>query len=114
MISYRVMIIRCLMLFVTQVFQVVSIITTTGFATDDFNVYPVFSKFMLIAIMFTGGCAGSTAGGIKISRIYIAFRASVLEVFKSFKPQYIKHLKINNNVVNLDLIKGVFAFILFL
>jgi trk system potassium uptake protein len=94
-----------------SVFQVVSIITTTGFATDDFNVYPVFSKFMLIAIMFSGGCAGSTAGGIKISRIYIAFRASVLEVFKSFKPQYIKHLKINTNVVNIDLIRGVFAFI---
>ncbi len=56
-------------------FQVASIITTTGYGTVDFNLWPSFSKMILLMLMFMGGCAGSTAGGIKVSRIVILFKS---------------------------------------
>lgn len=56
-------------------FQVASVMTTTGYATADFNLWPMFSKVLLLLLMFLGSCAGSTAGGIKISRILIGFRS---------------------------------------
>jgi trk system potassium uptake protein TrkH len=56
-------------------FQVVSIQTTTGFSTDDFNVYPAYAKILLVGLMFVGGSAGSTAGGMKISRLMVIFKA---------------------------------------
>ena len=54
-------------------FQVSSIITTTGFATADFNLLPQFSKVLLVLLMMIGACSGSTAGGIKVSRVLILF-----------------------------------------
>jgi len=57
-------------------FQVVSIITTTGYATADFNIWPVFSKTILVFLMFVGGCAGSTGGGIKNIRFLLLFKAA--------------------------------------
>lgn len=57
-----------------SVFQVASIITTTGYATADFNMWPDLSKMILLLIMFIGGCAGSTAGGIKVSRVVLLFK----------------------------------------
>lgn len=56
-------------------FQIASIMTSTGYATADFNLWPIFSKVILLMLMFLGGCAGSTAGGIKLSRILIGFRS---------------------------------------
>lgn len=56
-------------------FQIASIMTSTGYATADFNLWPIFSKVILLVLMFLGGCAGSTAGGIKLSRILIGFRS---------------------------------------
>ena len=93
-------------------FQVAAIITTTGFATDDFNVYPALSKILLVAIMFMGGSAGSTSGGIKVSRILIAIKSSFFEVYKTFRPQFIKTLKIGISSISKDIVKGVFAFII--
>ena len=57
-------------------FQVGSIITTTGYATTDFNVWPVFSKTILVILMFVGACAGSTGGGIKVSRLLILCKSA--------------------------------------
>lgn len=61
-------------------FTVSSIITTTGYATADFEVWPIFSHILLITLMFIGGCAGSTAGGIKVSRILIYLKQAVAEI----------------------------------
>ena len=54
-------------------FQVVSIMTTTGYATTDFNLWPEFSKGIMVCLMFIGACAGSTGGGLKVGRIIILF-----------------------------------------
>lgn len=67
-------------------FAVSSIITTTGFATADFNAWPAFSKWILLLLMFIGGCAGSTAGGLKVTRIIVAAKAGIKELKKSINP----------------------------
>ncbi len=71
----------------TALFQVVSIMTTTGFATDDFERWPPFGQLILLVLMFTGGCTGSTAGGMKVSRI--ALLAKV--VSREFKRMVERH-----------------------
>lgn len=67
-------------------FTVSSIITTTGFATANYSMWPTFSKWVILILMFFGGCAGSTAGGLKISRVIIAFKASINEIKKTVNP----------------------------
>ncbi len=76
-------------------FTVVSISTTTGFGTEDYNQWPVFSKWMLMILMFIGGCAGSTAGGVKMNRVILFFKISRHELVKSFRPKQVFSLKIN-------------------
>ncbi len=67
-------------------FQVASIISTTGFGTADFSLWPTYSKWLLVLLMFTGACAGSTGGGIKVSRILLLGKAIRLELRKQLKP----------------------------
>ncbi len=67
-------------------FQVVSVVTTTGFATADFDLWPDFSRTLLVLLMFVGGCAGSTAGGAKVMRYLIAWKAALREVRLIFSP----------------------------
>jgi trk system potassium uptake protein TrkH len=76
-------------------FTVVSISTTTGFGTEDYDQWPVFSKWLLLILMFMGGCAGSTAGGVKMNRIILFFRISTQELVKSFRPKQVFSLRIN-------------------
>ena len=68
-------------------FQVSSIITTTGYATVDFNTWPTFSKAILVALMFIGGCAGSTAGGLKISRVIALVGLAKRKLHESVNPK---------------------------
>ena len=68
-------------------FQVSSIITTTGYSTADFNIWPEFSKTLLIILMFVGACAGSTGGGIKVSRVVLLFKSLRLELRKLIHPR---------------------------
>ncbi len=68
-------------------FQVASIITTTGYATADFNLWPQLSKTILLVLMFIGGCAGSTAGGIKVSRVVLLFKMVKRELKKLIHPR---------------------------
>lgn len=75
-------------------FQVSSIITTTGYATADFNMWPVFSQIILIILMFTGSCAGSTGGGIKIVRISILVKTALREIKKTISPKALFRLKV--------------------
>ena len=67
-------------------FQVASIITTTGYATADFNTWPVFSKAILVILMFVGACAGSTGGGIKVARVVILCKTSLSDMRKMLHP----------------------------
>ncbi len=71
----------------TSSFQVASIITTTGYATVDFALWPSFSKTIIIALMFIGGCAGSTAGGMKVSRILLGFKSVLRDLKKMIHPR---------------------------
>ena len=98
-------------------FQVSSIMTTTGYATVDFNLWPTFSKVILIMIMFVGGCAGSTGGGIKVSRIAILFKTLKREIQKLLHPNSVAPIKMEGEVVDAGVVKGVvvyFAFIIIL
>lgn len=71
----------------TSVFQVSSIISTTGFATTDFDVWPGLSKAILLLLMFSGACAGSTAGGLKVSRVVMLFKSVTKEIKKTLHPR---------------------------
>ena len=92
-------------------FQVSSIVTTTGYATVNFNLWPTLSKVFLIMLMFMGAMAGSTGGGIKTIRIVIIFKAIRREIDKILHPRRVKSVKIDGNVVEEETISGVFLFI---
>lgn len=98
-------------------FQVSSIITTTGYATTDFNLWPTFSKVILVILMFIGGCAGSTGGGIKVSRIVIVFKSLGREIKKLLHPNSVSPIKMDGQTLEDDVVKGVnvyFGFIMIL
>lgn len=89
------------------VFQVASIITTTGFCTADFNQWPEFSKMILLAIMVVGACAGSTGGGMKISRIMILFKSIQQEMKRILHPNLVTVVKVNGKKVGKDTMRGI-------
>ena len=74
-------------------FQVASIITTTGFSTADFNLWPTFSKTVIILLMFVGGCAGSTAGGLKVSRVMIIIKTVMREFRNLVHPRSVSAVR---------------------
>ena len=86
--------------FRTATFQAVSIMTTTGFASADFDQWPNFSRGLLVALMFIGGCAGSTAGGVKVGRVVVFFKTLRRQMVHSFRPNQIIPARING--VNLS------------
>ncbi|MBD3167982.1 MAG: TrkH family potassium uptake protein [candidate division Zixibacteria bacterium] len=91
-------------------FQSVSIGTTTGYATDDFDIYPPFAKVLLVVLMFIGGSAGSTGGGMKVSRIMVLVKAAYHEVYHTFRPQVVVSLKVGKNVISESVVKSISAF----
>lgn len=92
-------------------FQVVSIITTTGFATADYEQYPGLSQVLLFICMFIGASAGSTGGGMKCARIIAAFKYCYRELFKIIHPRSISHIKINNTVIPDDVLRSIMGFL---
>ena len=80
-------------------FQTASIITTTGYATADFNAWPQLSKAVLFILMFCGGCMGSTAGGLKISRITVLAQVCANELHRSINPRSVNSVKLNGSVL---------------
>jgi trk system potassium uptake protein TrkH len=90
-------------------FQVVSIVTTTGFATADFVTWPSVSQTVLVGLMFIGGCAGSTAGGVKIVRFLIGWRAVMREVRLTFSPNSIIAVAVGGVSVPEDSVRSVVA-----
>jgi trk system potassium uptake protein TrkH len=93
-------------------FQVVSIITTTGFVSSDYLLWPFFAWFLLFLLMFTGGCAGSTGGGIKMVRINLLFKNSLLELKRIIHPQAILPVRLNGKSISQEIIFNVLAFFL--
>ncbi|SFM15036.1 TrkH family potassium uptake protein [Methanolobus profundi] len=92
-------------------FQVVSITTTTGFATVDFNLWTDSAKIVLLAVMFVGGCAGSTSGGIKVVRIFLLIKYAQRALFKSIHPKAVKPIKFNNKTVPDDVMQAIVSFV---
>ena len=83
-----------------SIFQVVSIMSTTGFVTTDFNLWPPLSLVILILLMTFGGCAGSTAGGIKIGRWVYFFKIARQELIAAFRPNQVISLRLNGNITS--------------
>lgn len=81
-------------------FQVSSIMTTTGFATTDFDMWPSFSKAILLILMFTGACAGSTGGGVKIARLLLLLKNLRRNIHKIIHPQRIQSVRVNGRTVS--------------
>lgn len=98
--------------FRNSVFQVVSIVTTTGFITSDYLLWPYFTWLLLFLLMFTGGCAGSTGGGIKIVRILLLFKNSSMELKRIVHPQAILPVRLNGKSISQGIIFNVLAFFL--
>jgi trk system potassium uptake protein TrkH len=91
-------------------FQVVSIITTTGFVTADFDTWPAFSKTILLALMFIGGCAGSTGGAIKNIRIMLLLKQAAREFKKLIHPQAITPIRLGNKTISEEVMRNITSF----
>lgn len=85
-----------------SVFSVVTIISTTGFGTVDYELWPAWAKVILALLMFVGGCAGSTAGGFKIGRLLVFLKFARQEVIRAFRPNLVFRLTVNGNSINED------------
>jgi len=92
-------------------FQVGSIITTTGYSTVDFDKWPELSKAVLVLVMFIGACAGSTGGGIKVSRIMIFAKSIVKEIKISAHPHSVHKIKMDGRTVEHETVRGVSVFL---
>lgn len=88
-------------------FQVASIISTTGFATADFNLWPNFSRALLVLLMFFGACAGSTGGGIKIARLIVICRTAAAQIRKQIFPRSVVSVKLDGKIVEPEVRDGI-------
>ncbi|RLA54378.1 MAG: potassium transporter [Gammaproteobacteria bacterium] len=113
--------IACLYLYLTNVysagdsiyhgvFQLVSIMTTTGFTTTNFSIWPSFLPFMLLFMSFFGACAGSTGGGIKVGRMMILGKQSLRAIQKLIHPSAVIPLKVGNQIVESRVTDAIWAF----
>ncbi len=91
-------------------FQVVSILTTTGFGTDDYTLWAPSISFLLLLLFFTGGCAGSTGGGIKMIRILIILKNIGNEIKQAVHPQAVLPLRIGNRVIDQSILRTILGF----
>ena len=94
------------------VFTTVSLQTTTGFCTADFNRWPFAAKALLVVLMFVGASAGSTGGGIKVIRILIAFKVFVSELERVFRPNVVRPVKVGRATVTSEMRLAVIAYVL--
>ena len=91
-------------------FQVASISSTTGFVSNDFDVWPSFSKLLIILLMFIGGCAGSTSGGIKVTRFVLLFKMVYSILWQKLHPQMLAHVKMNGQEMPENVLYSVARF----
>ena len=92
-------------------FQVASIISTTGFATADYVLWPHLSQYILILLMFCGACAGSTGGGVKCSRMLVLLRTIRREIHQIVHPRSVEVVRLEGKVVDEDTLRTILAFV---
>ncbi len=88
-------------------FQVGTIITTTGYATTDFNTWSSLAKTVLVLLMFIGACAGSTGGGIKVSRVIVFVKSAIHEVGSYIRPRSVRRIKVEGRPVEHEVIRSI-------
>lgn len=91
-------------------FTVVSIMTTTGFLTEDYDVWPALARTLIFVLMFTGGCAGSTTGGLKILRLLLLAKIAYWRIENTFRPKTIRAIRIGSHVVEESVRKSTHVF----
>ena len=91
-------------------FQVASIMSTTGFASADFNLWPDLSKTILFFLIFSGGCVGSTCGGLKIARLMILFKSGLREIKQVFRPRAVISVKLEGKTIENETIRSTSAY----
>jgi trk system potassium uptake protein TrkH len=91
-------------------FQVVTIITTTGFTTADFDAWPNAARMMLFLLLFIGGCAGSTGGGPKVVRLLLLIKYGYRELFRSLHPKAILPIRLGKQIVPQGVMEAILSF----
>ena len=94
------------------IFQVASIITTTGYATTDYVVWPLLSQMILLILMVIGACASSTGGGIKVSRLLMVFKCIKREVMQMAHPKSVNVIRVNNKKVGSDVLRSLYVYLM--
>jgi len=94
----------------TAAFQVVSIMTTTGYATENFDAWPQFSRTLLFLLMFVGGCAGSTGGGVKVVRVIMLAKMAYWRLESTFRPKTVRPIRVDTSIVDESTQKTVYGF----
>lgn len=92
-------------------FSVASVISTTGFATENFDLWPAFSKTVLVMIMFVGACAGSTGGGMKVSRIVVLYKGATHEMKRVLHPKQVKKISMDGHIVEHEVVRNTNAYL---
>ena len=92
-------------------FQVLTVITTTGYATDDFNLWSDQARMLMLMLMFVGGCAGSAAGGPKIVRLWLLAKQAFRELLRALHPRVVKPLRLGNRIVPPEIMRSITAFL---
>lgn len=93
-------------------FSVASVVSTTGFSTLDFGLWPAFSQTILVLLMFMGACAGSTGGGMKVSRFVILYKGATREMQKMLHPKQMKKITMDGHIVEHEVVRGVHAYLI--
>jgi trk system potassium uptake protein TrkH len=93
-------------------FQTASILTTTGFGTADFDKWPDFCRYMLVLTMFLGGCAGSTAGGVKVVRLIVVYKHATVELRKLIHPSLVHPVMLGDTQISQATIQAILGFFL--
>lgn len=93
-------------------FQVVSICTTTGFVTENYSLWPPVAICLIVGLMFMGGSAGSTSGGMKVMRLGMLVQVARREIFQLVHPHAVRHVKVGGKAVPVNVIEGVIGFVL--
>lgn len=92
-------------------FQVSSIMTTTGFATADFNQWPALSRTLLVLLMFVGACAGSTGGGIKVARVLLLMKSGRRSVKRMLRPRSVSQVHMDGQTVSEEVIQNTYSYL---
>ncbi|AAM04895.1 TPA: TrkH family potassium uptake protein [Methanosarcina acetivorans] len=92
-------------------FQITSVMTATGFASVDFNRWKDSAKVLVLAVMFIGGCAGSTGGGMKVVRFLLMLKYARRELFKFIHPKVVRPIRFNGRAVSDDVLQSILSFV---